>query len=63
MFSLLEFSDILDYIFCNYVGIKKMPIESLRNKKVIMDSFQFSKKIKKSTLKKGFENDKFCILG
>lgn len=39
MFSLLEFSDILDYIFCNYVGIKKMPIESLRNKKVIMDSF------------------------
>ena len=63
MFSLLEFADIFDYIFCNYVGIKKMPIENLRNKKIIMDSFLFSKKIKKSVSKEDSENDEFYVLG
>ena len=46
MLSILEFADIIDYIFCNYVEIKRIPIQDLRHKNIIIDSFVFSKNIK-----------------
>ena len=42
MLGLLEFADILDYIYCNFIGIKKMKIEEFKNKNLIYDSYKFS---------------------
>ena len=42
MLGLLEFADILDYIFCNFIGIQKIERNQYENYNLLIDSYKFS---------------------
>ena len=55
MLSLLELADILDFIYCNYIGIEKIKIETFKDHNIAIDSFLFSRILSRQNQKKSFK--------